>query len=64
MGRNTELVTLVSGQSWLGAQTSARGAAVPARTNGPNGPLCGFESAKVGNRLSAGPGAGAGGAAL
>eukprot|EP00969_Alexandrium_andersonii_P349290 15430716-Alexandrium_andersonii.AAC.1 len=51
IGLNTYTVTLVSGQSELGAQRPARGKGGPSAPNGPNGPLRGSESAKVGDPI-------------
>eukprot|EP00969_Alexandrium_andersonii_P331448 14649295-Alexandrium_andersonii.AAC.1 len=51
-------VTLVTGQSELGAQHPARWGRCPSTPDDPNGPLSGSESAKVGNPPAALPGTG------
>eukprot|EP00969_Alexandrium_andersonii_P293227 12960318-Alexandrium_andersonii.AAC.1 len=58
IGRNTETVTSVSGQSELGAPNPAQGGRGPSMPNGPNVPLCGSDSAKAEYPLAALPGTG------
>eukprot|EP00969_Alexandrium_andersonii_P118586 5244296-Alexandrium_andersonii.AAC.1 len=53
IGRNTQPVTSVSGQRELGARSPAQGDGGPRAPKGPNSPLCGSESAKVGGPHSA-----------
>eukprot|EP00969_Alexandrium_andersonii_P188502 8330290-Alexandrium_andersonii.AAC.1 len=58
MGRNTHTVAGPSGQSSIFCPRPSLGCRGPSSHNGPNGLLCGWESANIGAPHAAHPGAG------